>query len=226
MGIWSNEQIEAVKHGNVLQLQQELSAGKLNVNGITDEFLPVIMIAVYYHQRDVVNWFQSNGCELDGYAAAALGDVITLTKWMNQQSKHDEALCSFSVDGWTLLHLAAFFGHDEVVTWLINHGAPLNLFSRNNQTNQPLHAAVAARHAQIAIDLICAGAPVNIEANGFTPLMLACANEMTELVEFLLEHGADPAYRSDAGITAWDMVERHEQDDIRVVLREYGAGVH
>lgn len=57
--------------------------------------------------------------------------------------------------------------------------------------------------AEALIDL---GAKVNhTQSNGDTPLMMAAGYGYTDIVRMLLEKGADPAMRTDAGITALDL---------------------
>ena len=53
---------------------------------------------------------------------------------------------SFSADGWTPLHLAAFFG-SRMRHVLLNTGAKVNERSTNPMQNMPLHAAASGRHA-------------------------------------------------------------------------------
>ena len=54
-----------------------------------------------------------------------------------------------SPDGWTPLHLAAFFGAADAARALLNKGASPSARSTNAMQNLPLHAAAAGRHAAI-----------------------------------------------------------------------------
>ena len=54
---------------------------------------------------------------------------------------------TLSTDGWTPLHLAAFFGKTDAARLLLNKGAPVNARSTNAMQNMPLHAAAAGKHA-------------------------------------------------------------------------------
>ena len=67
-------------------------------------------------------------------------------------------LNAFAYDGWTPLHLAAFFGHLDAARALIDAGADIDAFSRNGLTNTPLHAATAGRHGDVALLLVEHGA--------------------------------------------------------------------
>ena len=57
----------------------------------------------------------------------------------------------FAYDGWTPLHLAAFFGHLDAAARLLEAGASLAAVSRNSLTNTPLHAAVAGGRVEVAL---------------------------------------------------------------------------
>ena len=98
--------------------------------------------------------------------AAALGDVPALRVAIESD---DDARVLRSSDGWTPLHLAAFFGHDDAVRLLIDHGAPLDAHSTNAMRNTPLHAALA----------------------GITPLHLAASRGNDPLCELFLTRGAN-----------------------------------
>ena len=84
---------------------------------------------------------------------------------------------AFAFDGWTPLHLAAFFGQLDAVRILLDSGADLRAVSRNSMKNTPLHAATAGKHEQIARLLLEHGAdPHAIDAGGYTPAKIAAEN--------------------------------------------------
>jgi uncharacterized protein len=87
---------------------------------------------------------------LDVFAAAALGRGPDLTSALSA----GPVVNTFAYDGWTPLHLAAFFGRREAVEQLLSSGADLSTVSRNSLTNTPLHAAVAGGHVEVSLLLI------------------------------------------------------------------------
>jgi ankyrin repeat protein len=110
-----------------------------------------------------------------------------------------------SPDGWTALHLAAFFGHASTVALLLARGADATLWSRAFERNLPLHAACAGRteKAEVVRALIAATPDLDArQGGGWTPLMLAAANGMAASVQLLLAAGADWTLANDAGQTA------------------------
>jgi ankyrin repeat protein len=119
----------------------------------------------------------------------------------------DDARVRRSSDGWTPLHLAAFFGRDEAAALLIDHGAPINGHATNATRNTPLHAALAgAVSATLVRRLVMAGASVTArDAHGATPLHLAASRGAEPLCDLLLARGADPGARTAEGATPGQM---------------------
>lgn len=136
----------------------------------------------------------------DACEAAALGDVAALRTAIEDD---DDARVRRSSDGWTPLHLAGFFGHDEAVTLLIDHAAPLDAHSTNATRNTPLHAALAgAMNPIIVRRLIFAGADVTARgAHNITPLHLAASRGDGALCDLLISRGADLQAHMEDGTT-------------------------
>ncbi|WP_291157397.1 ankyrin repeat domain-containing protein [Gemmatimonas sp. UBA7669] len=126
----------------------------------------------------------------DACEAAALGQVDALRQIIFND---DDARVLRSSDGWTPLHLAAFFGHEEAVALLIDLGAPLDAHSTNATRNTPLHAALAgATKPGIVRRLVFAGADVAaLGAHRVTPLHLAASRGDSALCDLLIARGAE-----------------------------------
>ncbi|HSB53458.1 MAG TPA: ankyrin repeat domain-containing protein [Gemmatimonadales bacterium] len=108
--------------------------------------------------------------------------------------------------GYTPLHYAAYFGHQDAATYLLSIGAELTAVSLDPLRSQPLHAAASSGNRQIAGLLLDAGADPNAEQTGqWTPLHSAAAGGHTEIVRLLLAQGADPTRRSASGATPKDL---------------------
>jgi len=150
---------------------------------------------------------------LDIFEAAAVGDALTLRQILNEtpQAAHD-----FSGDGWTALHLAAAFGTPEAVRLLLENGAQVDAVSKNPQTNQPLHAALALGRNQETIELLLAeGADPNArQTGGFTPIFSAAAANRRDLAETLIARGADPTIQNDFGQTAAGFARERNHTDL------------
>jgi ankyrin repeat protein len=136
----------------------------------------------------------------DATEAAALGDVTALRAAIEND---DDARVRRSSDGWSPLHLAAFFGQVDAVALLIDHGAPLDALSTNATRNTPLHAALAgATNATIVRRLVFAGADVASRgAHNITPLHLAASRGDQALCDLLIGRGADAHAKMEDGST-------------------------
>jgi uncharacterized protein len=148
-----------------------------------------VMTAIYHGAGSALAMLVARGAELDIHAAAAVGNLGRVRELL---AGDPDAIGSFSYDGWTPLHLAAFFGHTPTVEELLTQGADVHARSRNALANTPLHTAIAGRSGLPALDLLFAhGANPNaLAAGGLTPLHLAAARGDSSLVEALLLQGA------------------------------------
>jgi uncharacterized protein len=133
------------------------------------------------------------------FEAAAFGHAERLGELLES----DPGLArAFSGDGFTALHLAAFFGHPEAVRLLLDRGADPNAVATSEQIGpvQPLHSAAAAGGLDSVRLLLEHGADVDArQGGGFTALHAAAASGDTELARLLLAGGADAAAKTDDG---------------------------
>jgi ankyrin repeat protein len=110
---------------------------------------------------------------------------------------------AFSGDGFSPLHLAAFFGHAQAVRLLLDAGADPNAVGTSEQIGpvQPLHSAAATGRLECVRLLLAHGADVNArQGGGFTALHAAAASSDTELARLLLAAGADATARAEDGL--------------------------
>jgi ankyrin repeat protein len=150
-----------------------------------------LLAAAYSGKRGVLDVLLRRGAEatLHEAAAAGLGDRARARL---EAAPGDVA--AYSHDGFTPLHLAAFFGHQELARLFLDRGADVNARSKNTTfapDNTPLHAAAANRQVDVAALLLERGADVNAkDGHGFTPLALAANSKSDLLMLMLLERGA------------------------------------
>ncbi|MCR5262151.1 MAG: ankyrin repeat domain-containing protein [Candidatus Gastranaerophilales bacterium] len=87
-------------------------------------------------------------------------------------------------DGISLLHYAAASGLDNIVSYLIQSGADVNIQDSNGQT--PLHKAVTQDNIVVLYSLLNAGANVDLEDNqGDSPIDTAKDNDKEVYVSLL-----------------------------------------
>jgi ankyrin repeat protein len=129
-----------------------------------------------------------------------------------------------NTDGWTPLHLAAFYGRREAAQVLLDHGADVAAVSTNDMANQPLHAAAAGRHLELVELLLAHGADPNAQQHGgWTPLQAAAQHGDAAMTRVLLAHGADVEALSDDGRNAIDLATAAGHDEVVELLRRDAA---
>jgi ankyrin repeat protein len=151
----------------------------------------VLLTAVYCGRRELLERLLALGAGVSLHEAAALGLVDRARAHLDADPG---GISAHSHDGWTPLHLAAFFGHRELAAFLLDRGADVNARSTSERfakSNTPLHAAAANRQVEVARLLVERGADVNArDGSGFTPLALAANSKSDLLMLLLLEQGA------------------------------------
>jgi uncharacterized protein len=142
----------------------------------------LLLLALYHRRPQARDALLAAGAPVGPLEAAALGDVEKL------------AGADLSVrggDGFTPLHLAAFFGGAEAVRAILATGADPNADAENTFHVRPIHSAVAVGDHASAEALLEAGADPNVEQEGgHTPLDAAIHHQDTEMEALLRRHGA------------------------------------
>jgi ankyrin repeat protein len=171
--------IDLVKAGELGRVRALLAANFLLASQRLANGESPLMAALYRGHHDIVDAVIEAGAEIDVFAAAATGRMADL-----RRTTTDATVNSYAYDGWTPLHLAAFFGHLDAARFLLDAGADVNAVSQNSLTNTSLHAATAGRHSDLALLLLSAGAAGDVvDAGGYTPLQIATQNQLQAVVE-------------------------------------------
>jgi uncharacterized protein len=170
--------------------------------------ISAILRARYHGHAWIAERLADTVAELDVFEAAALGRAARVEQAV---SADPEIVRAEAADGFTALHLAAFFGQLEVVAVLLEHGAAVDAQAGNPSHVQPLHSAAAGGHAAIAALLLERGAdPDARQEGGFVPLHSAAARGDDVTARLLLERGADRDARTDDGRRPIDLAAAHE----------------
>jgi ankyrin repeat protein len=117
-----------------------------------------------------VSWLSEQRWPRSIFEAAAVDDVARLQEILDGDPAEAD---TYSTDGWTPLHLAAFFGSFGGADLLLSHGADPRRIARNAMANTPLHAALAAKQLALVDLLLQRGADPSIECAGYTPMAIA-----------------------------------------------------
>ena len=155
-----------------------------------------ILQALYRGEEDRAREL-ARGTELDVFEAAALGETARVRQFLDE----DPALANaFGADGFHALGLACFFGHVDSARELLEHGAEVDAVSKNE------HIQTAAIHAAAA--------------SGETGVDEATRYEVVELV---LDHGADANLPQAGGFRAIDAARQNGDERLERLLKDRGA---
>lgn len=212
---------ELVKAGRLAEVKAAVAEDPSLATTLNSTGQSSFTIAKYYRQEETAEYLLSVLPRLDLFEASVAGRTDAVL----QKIENDPALLeSRNSDGWTPLHLAAFFGHPELLKKLIDKGALVNARSGNSMQNTPLHAAVAGGKAEIVRLLAERGADVNAQQHGgWTALHGAAQSGNREMVEVLVAHGADLKARAVNNQSALDLALQKGHEPVAALLEQLGA---
>lgn len=192
--------VAAVLDGDDAGVARLLEADRRIADERDDDGVSALMHALYRGQTgNVVAIADAKGW-LDVFEAAAIGDAGRLELALREDP---EALRTYSADGFTALHFAAFFGRRLAANLLVLAGADVNAEARNPSRVRPIHSAVAGPDPMMAEILLAMGAEADAaQKGGYTALHAAAGRGDGRLVDLLLGAGAVPGRTTDDGQTA------------------------
>jgi uncharacterized protein len=222
--------LDAVKAGEAEKVREELAAEPQLARARDEHGVSALLHALYQRRMEVAELLleaRAGGVhegepspaaelDLDIFEAAAAGKRERVKRILADEP---DAALAYSADGWTALHLAAYFGHGGVIELLLGRGAVVNARSQNQLANMPLHAAMVTPDVSTVKLLLGHGAEVNAtQAGGFTPLHGAAAAGRPEVVELLLAYRADAVARTDGGKSALELAEERGHQKVAEML--------
>jgi ankyrin repeat protein len=192
--------LEAIRVGNAGRLEALLVQDGSLAASRDESGVSAILHARYRSRMDMVDLLLACRPQLDVLEAAALGQTQVVAMHLDAERT---AVSTFSGDGFTALHLAAFFAQPEVVALLLRRGADPNAVARNASRVSPLHSAVAGRNLDTVRLLLMQGADPNArQQGGWTALHAAALHGDMAVARLLLTRGASPQAANDDGTTA------------------------
>src|SRR5689334_8343761 len=111
--------IDAIKAGEFDRVKAMVSAEPALVSARSRTGESAILTAVYHRQKEIANLLVARGASMSLAEACAAGEVERVERLLDAGGA---AVDGYSGDGWTPLHLAAFFGHARIVELLLAHG--------------------------------------------------------------------------------------------------------
>ncbi|XP_046548425.1 protein fem-1 homolog B-like [Haliotis rubra] len=182
-----------------------VSQNKVDINSRGSRKKTPVMVAAAEGHKDVVEFLVNHGADLSlVYSSgsstlhiASLGGHLEVVKYSVSENKVD-----INSRGWrmkTPVMVAAEMGKKDVVEFLVEHGADLSLVYDGGSST--LHLASAEGHLEV-VKYVVSKYKLNINSRGWkkkTPVMVAAEMGEKDVVEFLVEHGADLSLVYDGG---------------------------
>lgn len=212
---------EAVKKGDLPAVQSAVAEDPTLPSQLNEAGQSAFLLAKYYRQEPIAAYLYQAHPDLDIFEASAGGYQQLVEKLLGE---HPELLAARSSDGWTPLHVAAFFGHPELARYLIDHGATVDARSTNAMKNTPLHAAAAGAAVPVVRLLLERGADVNAtQEGGWTALHSAAQAGNRELIEALLASNANVKVRALNNQSPIDLALLSGHGEIAELLEQLGG---
>ncbi|XP_004575309.2 ankyrin repeat and SOCS box protein 13a.1 isoform X1 [Maylandia zebra] len=201
IGFWADRTAlhEAASHGRTLQLKQLIENGA-SVNMVTvDNITPLHEACIQAHPN-CARLLLEAGAQVDVRTihgstplcnACAAGSLECAKLLLDYGAKVNPSLTALTASP---LHEACIQGNPQVVRLLIASGAKLEAFDVH--FGPPLHIACAKEHLNCVKELLTAGANVNSVKFHEMALHHAARVGMVEMIELLVEFGAN-VYASD-----------------------------
>ena len=197
----------AAAHGHVDVLSCLVEYGA-DVNTFTDDNYTPLMTACTSGCMSVVTFLIKHGANLDlhdnnGETAlhhAVKHDACDVVRCLVENGADVNALDHGNC---TPLMTASFHGHVNVISFLVEHGANMTVQDKNGET--AIHHAVRHDSCDAVKCLVGNGADVNAHTNDdrhHTPLMIATLHGHANVMNSLVEHGANTDLQDKNGKTA------------------------
>jgi ankyrin repeat protein len=211
----ARELFDAIEANDAAAVRQLVAADPSLAAARDEHGVSALMRARYRSDADVIAAVLERVDALDVFEAAAFGEVDRLAALVDADPG---LIASYSGDGFTALHFAAFFGRPDAVRFLLGRGAEVDAFGRGWMTGTALHSAVSRAHADLARHLLDAGANPNArQSHGWTPLHSAAHNGDAASLDALLDAGADPVATNEEGRSVLELAE--ESGDAATIER-------
>ncbi len=192
----------AIAQGDAESVAALLGRSPELANAHADGISP-LRAAAYAGHRELVEPLRAIGATPDAFDAAAIGDIECLRELLERDP---DAVGALAGDGFSALHLAAWFGQVGAAELLLAKGADVESVAANGTDLRPLHSAAAGGHEVIVHLLLDRGADIEAaQSGGVRPIHSAAHRDDAAMVRLLLDRGADPSAATDDGRTAAEL---------------------
>jgi ankyrin repeat protein len=214
---------EAIRAGDAASVRSQLDTDPALANAKNEQGVSALAFAVYNRKPEIAELLQSSGAQLDIFTACMTGNAAVVEEMLRGNKGLVKLM---SADGWTPLHLAAFFGHAACASALLNAGADVKTRSTNAMQNLPLHAGAAGRNFEVMKMLVDFGSDVNARQHGgWAALHAASQTGDVAIAELLLASGADAKARANNNQSPMDLALTRGHQEIVELLEKYGVSL-
>jgi uncharacterized protein len=203
--------LDAISAGDLEQVRAILEENPGAAADRGTDGVSAVLRCLYVGRIDLAEAVLAVSPPLDIFDASGLGDISVLASLLASGADVTE----YAGDGFTALHLAAFFDAPYAAALLLRAGADPEAVADNEIRVRPLHSALAGRSVGAVSMLLAIGVEIDVtQQRGFTPLMAAAQLGDHELTDLLLACGADPRRVTDDGRTAADVASAAGHDKL------------
>lgn len=144
--------------------------------------------AIAYERFDIIEFFISKNYQPDLIEYACLGSTEKVVKTINDQP---EQMHTYSPDGWSILHIAAYYGHVSLLIKLIDLGMDIHTISKNAHRQEAIHSASAGNQKKAISCLLKHGAKIDGNGAHNSPLHISLKNKEYDIIKLLVKNGAN-----------------------------------
>jgi ankyrin repeat protein len=208
--------LDAIAAGDPVAVRAALAADPAASGQAGPDGVSPLLRCLYRGRRDLAEIIRGTDPPMDLADASAVDNVAAVASLLAGGAEVDAR----TPDGFTALHLAAFFDAPHAAALLIRGGADVDAVADNATHVAPVHSAVAGRSTAVAVALVAAGADVDAtQQGGVTALMAAAQHGDGPLVDLLLACGADVGRLMHDGRAAGDLAAAAGYEELAARLR-------
>ncbi|MBC8276917.1 MAG: ankyrin repeat domain-containing protein [FCB group bacterium] len=212
-----------------------LAAAGAEIDARDNENTTPLHVACQNGRLDVVMFLETMGADVfvqddNGMSAlhwAAYNNRLDVAAYLIDEKKFDINVLKVGIRGShsTPMHGAAAYGHPEMVKYLIDKGADVNI--ANDFGFTPILGAASGGKVECMQYLVEAGADINMKLpQGESLIHLAAQSGNLDMVKMLVDNGADINQRTDYGRIPLINALYSEQLEAIKYLVEHGANLN
>lgn len=192
-----DEVFKAIDVADVKSLTEILDKDKSLASCRSNDGMSAVLFSLYINRPEITELLLSFKPDLDIYDLAALGGAAQISAMIAANPK---IIHEYNGTGFTALHIASYFGHEGIVTLILDNGGDVDKKTMDGSDLTALQSAVSNLKVEVVKALLKYKPDVNVKMlGGFTPLMTASAMGSKEIVLLLIEQSADILIKCDDG---------------------------